>query len=233
MKPQEFRYRHFLPTIILQCLRWYLRYPISYRQLAEMISERGIEVDHTTIYRWIQHYAPEFEKRIRWYAKPLVWSVRVDETYIKVKGQWKYLYRAVDSYGRTVDFMLSHKRDYAAARRFFKKMLKPCRDQPSTITTDKHVPYAKAIKELKEEGVLRETLHHRQNQYLNNIIEQDHRHIKRRVRPMLGFQSFKTANRTLKGIEAMAMMIKEQTIYLQKSFQNQIQFFNRLFNVYA
>ena len=129
--------------------------------------------------------------------------------------------------------MLSHKRDSEAAKSFFKKMLKHCRDQPSTITTDKHAPYLRAIKELKEEDVLRETLHHRQNQYLNNIIEQDHRHIKRRVHPMLGFKSFKTANRTLKGIEVMAMMIKEQTIYLQESFQNQIQFFNRLFNVYA
>jgi transposase-like protein len=179
MKPQEFRYRHFLPTIILQCLRWYLRYPISYRQLAEMISERGVEVDHTTIYRWIQHYAPEFEKRIRWYARPLSWSVRVDETYIKVKGQWKYLYRAVDSYGKTVDFMLSHRRDIEAAKRFFKKMVKHCKEKPSTLTTDKHAPYAKAIKELKEEGLLSQTLNHRHSQYLNNILEQDHRRIKR------------------------------------------------------
>ena len=233
MKPQEFRYRHFLPTIILPCLRWYLRYPISYRQLQEMMSERGIEVDHTTIYRWIQHYAPEFEKKVRWYARPLGCSLKVDETYIKVKGQWKYLYRSIDQHGRTVDFMLSHKRDSEAAKRFFKKMLKHCRGEPSTITTDKHVPYVKAIKELKAEGILKETLHHQQSQYLNNIVEQDHRRIKRMTRPMLGFQSFKTANRTLKGIEAMAMMIKEQTIYLEKSFQDQVKFFNRLFNVYT
>ncbi|MBW8309110.1 MAG: IS6 family transposase [Candidatus Paracaedibacteraceae bacterium] len=233
MKSKEFRYRHFLPEVILQCLRWYLRYPISYRQLAEMINERGIKVDHTTIYRWIQHYAPEFEKRIRWYARPSAWSLRVDETYIKVKGQWKYLYRAVDKYGRTVDFMLAHTRDLAAAKRFFKKMLKQCREMPSSITTDKHSSYHTTIEELKKEGRLDERVKHRQVKYLNNIIEQDHRRIKRRTRPMLGFQSFKTANRTLKGIEAMAMMIKEQTIYLTKSFQDQVRFFNRLFNVYA
>ncbi|WP_029449147.1 IS6 family transposase [Candidatus Odyssella thessalonicensis] len=233
MKPKEFRYRHFLPEVILQCLRWYLRYPLSYRQLAEMVSERGIKVDHTTIYRWIQHYAPEFEKRIRWYARPSAWSLRVDETYIKVKGQWKYLYRAVDKYGRTVDFMLAHTRDLAAAKRFFKKMLKQCKHRPSSITTDKHSSYHTTIEELKKEGRLDERVKHRQIKYLNNIIEQDHRRIKRRTRPMLGFQFFKTANRTLKGIEAMAMMIKEQTIYLTKSFQDQVRFFNRLFNVYA
>ena len=233
MKPKESRYRHFLPQVILQCLRWYLRYPLSYRQLAEMISERGIKVDHTTIYRWIQHYAPEFEKRIRWYARPSAWSLRVDKTYIKVKGQWKYLYRAVDKYGRTIDFMLAHSRDLAAAKRFFKKMLKQCKHMPSSITTDKHSSYHTAIGELKKEGILDQRLKHRQIKYLNNILEQDHRRIKRRIRPMLGFQSFKTANRTLKGIEAMAMMIKEQPIYLTKSFQDQVRFFNRLFNVYA
>ncbi|AIK95645.1 IS6 family transposase [Candidatus Odyssella acanthamoebae] len=233
MKPKEFRYRHFLPEVILQCLRWYLRYPLSYRQLAEMISERGIKVDHTTIYRWIQHYAPEFEKRIRWYARPSAWSLRVDETYIKVKGQWKYLYRAVDKYVCTVDFMLAHTRDLAAAKRFFRKMLKQCRERPSSITTDKHSSYHTTIEELKKEGGLDERVKHRQAKYLNNIIEQDHRRIKRRTRPMLGFQSFKTANRTLKGIEAMAMMLKEQTIYLTESFQDQVRFFNRLFNVYA
>jgi IS6 family transposase len=233
MRPKEFRYRHFIPEVILQCLRWYLRYPISYRQLAEMVSERGIIVDHTTIFRWIQHYAPEFEKRIRWYARPSSGSLRVDETYIKIKGKWKYLYRALDKYGRTIDFMLSHKRDITAAKRFFKKVLKQCKQMPSNITTDKHAPYKTAIEELKNEGIIGQNLNHRQIKYLNNIIEQDHRRIKRLTRPMLGFQSFNTANRTLKGIEAMAMMIKEQTIYLSKDYQNQIQFFNRLFNVYA
>ncbi len=177
-----------------------MRYPISYRQLTEMISERGVEVDHTTIYRWIQHYAPEFEKGIRWYARPSVWFLRVDETYIKVRGKWKYLYLTVDKYGRTVDFMLAHSRDLAAAKRFFKKVLKQCKYMPSSITTDKHAPYTKAIEELRNEGILSQSINHRQIKYLNNILEQDHRRIKRRIRSMLGFQSFKTANRTLKDL---------------------------------
>ena len=198
-----------------------------------MMEERGIEVDHTTIYRWIQHYAPEFEKRLRWYARPSGWSLRIDETYIKVKGKWKYLYRAVDKFGRTVDFMLAHSRDLSAAKRFFRKVLSGCKDMPSSLTTDKHAPYCKAIEQLKNQGTLSKDVNHRQTKYLNNIIESDHRRIKRRTRPMLGFKSFKTANRVIKGIEAMAMMIKEQTIYLTNNYQNQIQFFNRLFDVHT
>tara|TARA_B100000614_G_scaffold241208_1_gene242162 strand:- start:87 stop:389 length:303 start_codon:yes stop_codon:yes gene_type:complete len=98
-----------MPEVILQCMRWYLKYPLSYRQLSEMMSERGVEVNHTTIYRWIQRYAPEFEKKLRWYSSPIGFSWRIDETYIKVKGEWKYLYRAIDKNGDTIDFMLSHK----------------------------------------------------------------------------------------------------------------------------
>ncbi len=105
--------------------------------------------------------------------------------------------------------MLAYKQDLGAAKRFFQKMLKQCKEMPSSITTDKHAPYVKAIEYFKAEGQLDENVRHRQIKYLNNILEQDHRHIKQRIRPMLGFQFFKTANRTLKGIEAMAMMIKE------------------------
>ena len=102
MKPRDFHYRHFLPEVILQCLRWYLRYPISYRNLEEMMIERGVEVDHTTLYRWVQAYSVELAKRIRYYSKPYSTSWRVDESYIKVKGKWKYLYRVVDKHGSTI-----------------------------------------------------------------------------------------------------------------------------------
>ena len=233
MTVKEFKYRQFLPEIILQCLRWYLRYPLSYRQLEEMMEERGVNVDHTTIYRWIQHYAPEFEKRIRWYAKPLGFSWRVDETYIRIKGKWKYLYRAIDKDGKTIDFLLSHSRDANAAKRFFKKALKHCLEVSLRMTTDKNPAYGKAIEELKEEGIVSKNLQHRQCKYLNNIIESDHRKIKSRIRPMLGFQSFKTASRALKGIEAMSMMIKQQSYFLRQPIQEQVKFINRLFNVYA
>jgi len=128
MKPRDFHYRHFLPEVMLQCLRWYLRYPISYRNLEEMMIERGVEVDHTTLYRWVQAYSVELAKRIRYYSKPYSTSWRVDETYIKVKGKWKYLYRAVDKYGR----------DIGAAKKFFKQIMINSALKPKTINTDKH-----------------------------------------------------------------------------------------------
>ena len=233
MKPTAFKWRHFVPEVILQCMRWYLRYPLSYRQLSEMMEERGVEVDHTTIYRWVQRYAPEFEKKIRWYSQPVGFSWRIDETYIKVKGHWKYLYRAIDKNGDTLDFMLSHKRNVNSAKRFFKKALKHCHEIPLRFNTDKNPAYPQAIRELKEEGHLPKDLIHRQIKYLNNIIESDHRRIKRRIRPMLGFKSFRTANRCLKGIEAMAMMIKQQSFFLKRTTQQQVTFVHNLFGLHV
>jgi transposase, IS6 family len=172
-----------------------------------MMNERGLAVDHTTIYRWVQAYAPELEKRIRPHLRLTNDSYRVDETYIKIKGKWYYLYRAVDSTGQTIDFMLSAKRDTKAAKRFFRKMLKtPQHQSPRVINVDRNNAYPPAVEELKEEGVLAVTSQLRQCKYLNNIVEQDHRFIKRRVNPGLGFFSFKTARRTIGGYEAMQMM---------------------------
>jgi transposase-like protein len=186
-------------------VRWYLRYALSYRDLEEMMRERGLSLDHTTIYRWGQAYAPELEKRIRPHLRLTNDSYRVDETYIKVKGTWKYLYRAVDSTGQTIDFMLSARRDKRAAKRFFRKMLKTAAkgQSPRVINFDKNQAYPPAIEELKNEGVLAATSQLRQCKYLNNILEQDHRFIKRRANPGLGFSSFKTAHRTIKGYEVM------------------------------
>src|SRR3981081_162380 len=118
-QPKLFKYRTYQAEIIVLCLRWYLRYSLSYRDLEEIMLERGLHVDHTTIYRWVQHYAPELERRCRPYVKPTTDSWRVDETYIKVKKQWVYLSRAVDSEGNTLDFWLSSTRDGEAAQHFF------------------------------------------------------------------------------------------------------------------
>jgi transposase-like protein len=233
MKLRDFRGRHFLPEVILQCLRWYLRYPISYRNLEEMMTERGVEVDHTTLYRWVQAYSVELAKRIRFYSKPYSSSWRVDETYIKVKGKWKYLYRAVDSRGATIDFMLSSSRDIIAAKRFFKQAITNCAVKPKTITTDKYAPYIKAITQLKNERILAKDLNHRQCRYLNNIIESDHRRIKRMTNPMLGFKTMNSAKRCIQGIEAMAMILKKQTHYLKLSIIEQVQFVKRLFYIYV
>jgi transposase-like protein len=195
--------------------------------------ERGVEVDHTTLYRWVQAYSIELAKRVRFYAKPYSTSWRVDETYIKVRGKWKYLYRAVDSKGCTIDFVLSSTRDIIAAKRFFKQAISNSATKPKTITTDKHHSYIKAISQLKTQKILPKALVHRQCKYLNNIVESDHRRIKRITNPILGFKTINSAKRCIAGIEAMAMMVKKQTHYLKLSILEQVQFVKRLFNVYA
>ena len=162
-----FKWRHFESEIILLCLRWYLRYSLSYRDLEEMVLERGLRVDHTTIFRWVQRYAPEFEKRCRPHLKPCNDSWKVDETYIKIKKVWMYLYRAVDSEGNTLEFLLSPTRDAEAAKRFFVKALhssassvshsgkiKDRRGAPRVINVDKNAAYPKAITELKASEIL-------------------------------------------------------------------------------
>jgi transposase-like protein len=230
-----FKWRHFLPEIILLNVRWYCRYSLSYRDLEEMMAERGVAVDHSTINRWVLKFAPEIDKRIRPFLNPTTDSWRVDETYIKVKGEWKYLYRAVDSESNTLDFMLSAKRDGKAAARFFRKVLGAKHSQtPRVITVDKNAAYPVAIDELKQDKTLKAETELRQRKYLNNTIEQDHRNIKRIVKPMMGFQSFNTARKTLRGIEAMAMMRKGQVKGIsQRDSVSQAQFINELFGVSA
>jgi len=188
---QVFKGRQFAAEVILWAVRWYLMFPISYRDLALMLQDRGVAVDHTTIFRWIQVYAPELEKRIRPHLRPTDGSWRVDETYVKVKGRWTYLYRAVDSRGQTIDFLLSAKRDAEAAKRFFRKALgQPHTVNPRTITVDKNPAYPKAVVEMKENAELWRFSRLRQVKFLNNIVEQDHRRVKRLTRPGLGFGGF-------------------------------------------
>ena len=201
---EPFKWKHFQGEIILLCVRWYLKYALSYRNLSEIMLERGLSGDHTTIYRWVMIYAPQIEKRSRKYLNSTNDSWRVDETYIKVKGKWKYLYRAVDSHGHTIEFMLSAKRDKEAAKRFFKKAIKTIHNrQPRVINVDKNSAYPPAIEELKESGILSNECELRQKKYLNNIIEQDHRFPKKLAKYKSYFQFFHTAWRTLRGYEIM------------------------------
>lgn len=179
-----FKGRQFTAEVILWAVRWYLQFPISYRDLERMLADRGVPVDHTMLHRWIQAYAPELDKRLRPYLRMSSGSWRVDETCIRVKGRWMYLYRAVDAQGQTIDFLLSAKRDAAAARRFFRKALKQAHTvNPHTITVDKNAAYPGATKAMKKAGALWRFATLRQRKYLNNIVEQDHRRIKRLVRP--------------------------------------------------
>ena len=195
-----FHGRHFNHAIIILCVRWYITYKLSYRDLVEMMAERGVDVSHTTILRWVQYYVPEFEKRWRRYARPVGLSWRVDETYIKVRGRWIYLYRAVDKQGLTVDFLLSKHRDIEAAKRFFTQAINQ-HGSPERITVDGYPATHAALSELKTEEVLPQQTKVRTSKYLNNLIEQDHRRVKQRIYPMLGFKSFVNAAITISGIE--------------------------------
>ena len=210
-----FKWRHFEPTIILLCVRWYCRYQLSYRDVEEIMRERGLDVDHSTVFRWVQRYAPEINKRIRPYLKMSGTSYRVDETYIKVGKTCKYLYRAVDKSGQTIEFMLSAKRDVSAAKRFFKKMMRAeHRRLPFSISVDKNAAYPEAFSSLQAERALPKDCKLRRVKYLNNVIEQDHRFIKKKVRASQCFKRFHTAERTLDGIEAVNMMRKGQVKWL-------------------
>jgi transposase, IS6 family len=198
-----------------------------------MMLERGLHVDHTTIYRWVQCYAPSLDRRCRPHIKPTTDSWRVDETFIKVKKQWVYLYRAVDSEGNTLDFWLSSTRNAEAAKRFFFKALTASHtSKPRVINVDKNVAYPKAFAELKAAGIIPESCELRQVKYLNNLVEQDHRFIKRLTKPGMGFFSFETAWRTLQGYEVMNMMRKGQLQGVVKGdVRGQVILIARLFGV--
>src|SRR3954447_26130410 len=232
---QSFKGRQFTAEVILWAVRWYLMFPISYRDLELMLADRGVEGDHTTIFRWIQAYAPELEKRIRPHLRASNGSWRVDETYVKVKGRWTYLYRAVDSRGQTINFLLSAKRDAEAAKRFFRKALgQPHTVNPRTITVDKNPAYPKAIAEMKQDTELWRFSRLRQVTFLNNILEQDRRRVKRLPRPGLGFGGFWTTRRTLAGYEAMAMIRKGQVRKVGgRDMRAQAAFIAKLFQVAA
>jgi transposase-like protein len=205
-----FEGRHFDREIIVLCVRWYLRFKLSFRDLVEMMAERNLSMVHTTIMRWVHHYAPEFERRWNRFARPAGQSWRVDETYVKIRGQWVYLYRAVDRAGKTVDFRLSSRRNVTAAKAFFRKAVKSQGSTPTTITLDGYAASHRAVREMQADGQLAAVTKLRSSKYLNNLIEQDHRGVKLRIGPMLGFKRFMTAAITIAGIELLRRIHKGQ-----------------------
>jgi putative transposase len=205
--------------VILLCVRWYLAYNLSLRDLEEMMAERGIPVDHATIHRWTVRYAPLLLERFNRRKRAVTGKWHVDETYIRVRGQWRYLYRAIDSNGDTVEFWFSERRNLIAAKRFLRKALKR-HGRPDRIVIDGSQTNREAIVSCDTTDRLQDRsrrelkpIRIRQSRYLNNRIKQDHRRIKRRVRPMLGFKSMDSARAILSGIEMIHMIRKGQAKY--------------------
>ncbi|WP_414476498.1 IS6 family transposase [Microvirga sp. M2] len=214
-----FKGRRFDRSVILLCVRWYLAYNLSLRSLEEMMAERGISVDHATIHRWVVRYSPKLLERFNQRKRPVTGKWHLDETDIKVRGQWKYLYRAIDNNGDTVEFWFSERRSLAAARRFLSNSLKR-QGRPERIVIDGSQTNREAIVSCDATSRLQDRsgcklkpIRIRQSQYLNNRIEQDHRAIKRRVHPMMGFKSMNNARAVLSGIEMVHIMRKQQAKY--------------------
>jgi transposase-like protein len=198
---------HYPLDVMLTCVRWYVAYPLSLRHVDEMMAERGVEVDHSTVHGWAMKILPMLAATFRRHKRPTGSSWRMDETCIKVSGKWVYLYRAVDKDGDTIDFLLRARRDAMAARRFLERAI-DLHDIPEKITIDKSGANTAAIESVRADAGVDIEL--RQIKYLNNIVEQDHRAIKRIVRPMLGFKSFRCARILIGGIETMHMIRKGQ-----------------------
>jgi len=205
----SFKGAHFPPEVILMGVRWYVADPLSTRHVEELLEERGVDVDHSTINRWTIKYSPLLEVAFHRRKRPVWLSWQMDETYVKVKGQWRYLYRAVDKYGETIDFLLTEHRDKEAALRFLKKAIRR-HGVPETITIDGSDANEAAIKSYNQEHGT--TIAIRQVKYLNNIVEQDHRAVKRITRPMLAFKAFDAAQCTLADVELMHMIKKRQMV---------------------
>ena len=205
----SFKGAHFPQDIMLMGVRWYVAYPLSYRHVEELLEERGVPVDHATIQRWVVKYSSQLEEVFYRRKRPVGHSWRMDETYIRVKGEWRYWYRAVDKSGQTIDFLLTEHRDTEAALRFLTQAIRR-HGVPETITIDGSEANEAAIKRYNEAHGTHIII--RQVKYLNNIVEQDHRAVKRVTRPMLGFKSFEAAQSTLVGIELMHMLKKRQLV---------------------
>ncbi len=229
-----FKGRHFDRSVILLCVRWYLAYSLSLRDLEEMMAERGVQVDHATIHRWTVHYAPLLLEQFNRRKRAVTGKWHIDETYVKVRGQWRYLYRAIDSNGDTVEFWLSEWRNLTAAKRFLRKALKR-HGRPERIVIDgsqtnkEEILLCDAESRLQDRSRRRpEPIRIRQSRYLNNRVEQDHRAIKRRVQPMLGFKSMSSARAILGGIEMVHMIRKGQAKCVRKAQLSLADQFNRL-----
>lgn len=230
-----FKWKHFEGEIILWLIRWYCRYALTYSDLKEIAAERGLSVNRSTICRWVHEYGPEIKKRIKPYLKKASDSWCLDETYIKIKGKWKYLYRAIDKEGQTLDWMLSQYRNKKAAKRFFKKILSNSYiKMPRVINVDKNPAFLPVYSELQAENQLSSKTKLRQVKYLNNSVENDHKFIKCKSRYRQWYQSFITAKHTIDGIETLRIIQKGQVCHIARdNICAQNNFISQLFGLAA
>ncbi|QGP40398.1 IS6 family transposase [Piscirickettsia salmonis] len=234
-KNQPFKWKHYSGEIILWLVRWYGHYALSYRDLKEIAAERGLEIERSTICRWVHEYGSQIAKRLRPHFRQTCASWRLDETLVKIKGRWYYLYRAIDKYGHTLDWMLSRQQNAKAAMRFFKKAIaQPYVKSPRVVNVDKHASFPPAHQKAKDEGVFSSQCKLRRVKYLNNCIENDHKAVNRKSRFRQWYQSLSTARPTIDIMEAMRMVQKGQLRYIKKQnicAQNQL--IDKLFGLAA
>lgn len=225
-----FKGHRFPKDIILQAVRWYCRFALSYRDVKDLLEERGVHVDAATIYRWVRKFGPEIAKRSFKHksCRSLIWHV--DETYVRVGGRWRYLWRAVDQHGRLIDFRLTARRDANAARAFFRQACDNARlYQQMTIVTDKAHSYAKVIGEMNRWSFPGEEIRHVDRKWKNNRIESDHAALKKLVTPTRGFKSLSAAKDTLKGIEAVRSIKRGHVVGREAGVAGEVRFVASLF----
>jgi transposase-like protein len=214
----------FSEEIVWRCLYLYFKFPVSLRDVVEMMRDRGVTVHHTSIYRWVLKFGPILEERFRKHKMPVNVSWRMDETYIKVNGQWKYLYRAVDKFGQTIDFLLRAKRDHKAAMRFFKRAIKAS-GSPKTVVIDGSYTNKGALQTINHESRKNNPIVISKDRYLNNRIEQDHRKVKRKMKMSMSFKTMRGAKAIIAGVEILHMIYKGQSGYLPLLSENPLQAF--------
>ena len=234
MRRDAFKHHRFPSDVILMAVRWYCRFPLSYRDVRDLLAERGIVIDAATIYRWVQKFGPEIAKRAFKYRSWRGLDWHVDETYVRVEGKWRYLWRAVDQHGRLIDFRLTERRDAKAARAFFKQARDNARlYQPLAIFTDKAPNYSKIIREINSNCSPQDAILHIDRKWKNNRIESDHASLKRIISPGKGFYSMRTAKATLKGIEAIRMIKRGHVHGKPDGITGEISFVAALFQTAA
>lgn len=232
---QPFKRHRFPAAVILCAVRMYLRYPLSYQDVVDLLAERGLDVDRSTVYRWVQKFGPELSKRTEKYLKRGSLDWHVDETYIRVGGKWRYLWRAIDANGQLVDFRLTARRDAKAAKAFLKNAIERVRlHRPVSICTDKAPTYRKVIREINHDYDPHfDSITHIDRKYLNNRIESDHAALKRLLGYRQIFRSLRSAKATLAGMETIRTIKRGHIHNKQKGVKGEIAFMHQLFQLAA